>query len=82
MFYDRLYFTKNLRTINYLTQKGHPIVKIKRDYKSDVAVYIYFDATEQLIADLNDFKTSQEYLGNTLQSHLETLDDGFWTSQR
>lgn len=82
MFYDRLYYTKNLRTINYLTQKGHPIVKIKRDYKSDVAVYIYFDANEKLLADLEEFKTSPDYYGNTLQSHMETLDDGFWTSQR
>ena len=83
MFYDKLFFTVNLSLVNFLTcQRHHKIVKVKRDYRPDsVVVYFYFHATEELIADVNEYKSQDlpenKYL-NTQAIKTEGVFSGGW----
>ena len=72
MFYDKLYYTKNLMLMNYLIQNGHKCVKVKRDSSSDVAVFFYFNYTEDIDELVTKFKDQM------IAERLHNIESGLW----
>lgn len=81
MFYTKLFYTANLKLINYLTIEKHfPIIKLKRDGNSDFKVFVYFEDTEALQQAVAEYKAvleddiKQQYI-----NRMERLQNGLWT---
>lgn len=81
MFYTKLFYTANLKLINYLTiEKKFPIIKLKRDGNSDFKIFVYFEDTEALQQAVAEYKAvleddiKQQYI-----NRMERLQNGLWT---